>query len=95
MSIDKLDPKALNAKRGFRSRNPEAMTNAERQRKYRRKNGGRSVSYYASPDVGASMLYLRKEWGFKTNQEIVDAAIRFLTVCTRQGLQRLPQTMDD
>ena len=93
--IDKVSPKSLYRRKGFRAYKPDAMTNAERQRKYRRKNGGRSVSYYASPDVGAAMLYLRKEWGFKTNQEIVDAAIRFLTVCTRKGLQRLPQTMDD
>ena len=95
MSIDKLNPKALTKRGGFRSRKPDAQTGAERQRKWRRKNGGRAVSYYASPEVGAAMIYLRKEWGFKSNQEIVDAALRFLVVCTRHGLQRLPQTMDD
>lgn len=93
--IDKLNPKALTQTKGFRSRKEDAMTNAERQRKWRRKNGGRSVSYYASPAVGASMLYLKKEWGMETNQQVIDAALRFLTLCTRQGLQRLPQAIDD
>ena len=93
--IDKLNPKALTSMGGFRSRKQDAMTNAERQRKWRRKNGGRSVSYYADPVVGASILYLRKEWGMQTNQQVIDAALRFLTLCTRQGLQRLPQSIDD
>lgn len=93
--IDDLDPKALTAKKGFRSRKPDALTGAERQRKWRRKNGGRAVSYYASPEIGASILYLKKEWGMKTHAEVVDAALRFLTICTRQGLTRLPQTLDD
>lgn len=93
--IDKLNPKALTTTKGFRSRKPDALSNAERQRKWRLKNGGRSVSYYASPAVGASMLYLKKEWGMETNQQVIDAALRFLTLCTRQGLQRLPQSIDD
>lgn len=92
--IDKLNPKALNRRRGFRSLNPEAMTAVERMRKWRTKNGGRSISYYASPEVGAALIYLRKQWGFKSNQEIVDASLRFLVICTRQGLKRLPQTID-
>lgn len=93
--IERLNPQALDKKKGFRSRKEDAMTNAERQRKWRRKNGGRSVSYYASPAVGASMIYLKKEWGMQTNQEVIDAALRFLTLCTRQGLTRLPQAIDD
>lgn len=93
--IDKLNPDNLEKLKGFRSRKENAMTGAERQRKWRRKNGGRSVSYYASPDVGASMIYLKKEWGMQTNQQLIDAALRFLTLCTRQGLQRLPQAIDD
>lgn len=93
--IEHLNPEALDKRKGFRSRKPDALTNAERQRKWRRKNGGRSVSYYASPVVGASIIYLKKEWGMETNQEVIDAALRFLTLCTRQGLTRLPQAIDD
>jgi hypothetical protein len=85
----------LTAKKGFRSRKPEAMTNVERQRKWRRKNGGRGVNFYMSPEIAASVLYLRGQWGMETTQEVVDAALRFLTICTRQGLQRLPQSIDD
>jgi hypothetical protein len=85
----------LTAKKGFRSRNPDAMTNLERQRKWRLKNGGRGVGYYMSPEVAASVLYLRTQWGMESTQEVINAALRFLTICTRQGLQRLPQSIDD
>lgn len=85
----------LTDKKGFRSRNPQAMTNVERQRKWRRKNGGRGVNFYMSPEIAASVLYLRNQWGMETTQEVVDAALRFLTICTRQGLTRLPQSIDD
>lgn len=93
--IDDLDPRSLKAKKGFRSRKPDAMTTAERMRKFRRKNGGRAISYYATAEVCAAMLYIKKEWGMKTHAEVVDAALRFLAICTRQGLTRLPQTIDD
>ena len=93
--IDYLEANELTAKRGFRTRKLNAMTPAERQRKWRRKNGGRSISYYVSPEVGASILYLKKEWGIKTNAQVVDAALRYLAICTRRGLTRLPQTIDD
>ena len=42
-----------------------------------------------------SLIYLRKEWGLTTDREVVEAAVRFLTICTRQGLTRLPQAVDD
>lgn len=80
---------------GFRSRNPNAMTAAERQAKHRRKLGVRQVKLSMDAEVTAAMLYLRKEWGMETNREVCQAAIRFLALCTRQGLQRLPQTIDD
>lgn len=85
----------LTTKKGFQSRKPNAMTNVERQRKWRRKNGGRGVNFYMPPEIAASVLYLSNQWGMKTNQEVIEAALRFLTICTRQGLTRLPQTIDD
>jgi hypothetical protein len=45
--------------------------------------------------VSAAILYIRKEWGIESNREACQAAIRFLALCTRQGLTRLPQTLDD
>lgn len=77
--------------KGFRSRKPDAMTGAERVRKYRLIRGGRTVNMTMEPDVAAGVIYLRKEWGMKTSSEVLSAAVRFLTICTRQGLQRLPQ----
>lgn len=82
-------------KMGFRSLNPNAMTLAERQAKWRRQRGARQVQILMDSDVAASVLYLRTQWGMKSNREVVYAAIRFLTVCTRSGLTVLPQTMDD
>jgi hypothetical protein len=85
----------LTARRGFRSRKPQAMTGAERQRKYRAANGGRTINTSLAPEIAASLIYLRREWGMETDREAVEAAVRFLTICTRQGLTRLPQGIDD
>jgi hypothetical protein len=85
----------LTQRKGFRSRNPGAMTGAERQRKYRAALGGRTINTSLSPDIAASIIYLRNEWGMTTDREAVEAAVRFLTLCTRQGLTRLPQSIDD
>lgn len=85
----------LTAKKGFRSRKPNAMTLAERQRKHRRKQGGRLINATLAPDVAACLIYLRKEWGMQSDREAVEAAVRFLSVCTRQGLTRIPQSVDD
>jgi hypothetical protein len=92
---DAINPEALTKKKGFRSRKPDAMTVAERQRKYRLTQGGRAVNVTLAPEVGAGFIYLKREWGMKTDREVVEAAIRFLTICTRQGLTRLPQTLED
>lgn len=92
---DGINPQALTQLKGFRSRKPQAMTGAERQRKYRRKEGGRTINTTLSPEVAASLIYLRREWGMETDRETVEAAVRFLTLCTRQGLTRLPQAIDD
>lgn len=93
--IDDIDARALTAKKGFRSRKPNAMTVAERQQKYRRKQGGRLINATLAPDVAACLIYLRREWGMQSDREVMEAAVRFLSVCTRQGLQRLPQSIDD
>lgn len=85
----------LTAKKGFRSRDPKAMTGAERQRKYRAVLGGRTINTALAPEIAASLLYLRREWGMESDREAVEAAVRFLTLCTRQGLTRLPQWLDD
>ncbi len=94
MDVDDLPPKNLTKRRGFASQKPEALTNAERQRKYRAAAGNRMLHTAMPPDVAAGVIYLKKEWGMTTNREVALAAIRFLTLCTRQGLTRLPQSLD-
>lgn len=94
-SADRVTPSALTQRKGFRSRKPQALTPAERQRKYRAVNGGRTINAQLSPDIAASLIYLRREWGMTTDREAVEAAVRFLTICTRQGLTKLPQAIDD
>lgn len=91
---DAINPDLLSKKKGFRSRKPDAMTDAERQRKYRLTQGGRTLNATLQPDIAASLIYLRKQWGMKSDREAVEAAVRFLTICTRQGLTRLPQSLD-
>ena len=91
----KINPQALFQKKGFRSRNPDAMTGAERQRKYRLASGGRTINTQLTPEIAACLIYLRKQWGMQSDREAVEAAVRFLTICTRQGLTRLPQTLED
>lgn len=73
------------------------MTNAERQQKFRRTRGVRQMQLQIDmdSDVAAAVLYIRKEWGMGSSKEAALAAIRFLALCTRQGLTRLPQTIDD
>lgn len=73
---------------------PGALTNAEKQRRWRAKNGGRGINFYCHPNAAASLLYVKKQWGFKTNQEAMEAALRFLAIETRKGLQKLVLTID-
>lgn len=78
--------------KGFRSKNPNALTNAERQRRWRAKNGDRAlggVGLYFHIEAAAALLYIKKQWGFKTSQEAVEVAVRHLAVQTRQGLKRI------
>lgn len=88
-------PPTMGRKMGFRSRNPNAMTNAEKIRKHRRVHGSRQISLEFKSDTTAALLYIRKEWGMKSNAEAARAAVRFLALLTRQGLQKLPQSLDD
>jgi hypothetical protein len=95
MSEPKEPNNPLTHLKGFGAFNSNAMTNAERQRKFRAARGGRTLNTGLAPEIAASVMYLKKEWGMDTDREAVEAAIRFLTICTRHGLTKLPQTMDD
>lgn len=84
----------LNKRMGFRSQKPDALTNAERQARWRAKHGSRMIRTDLPADTAAAMLYLRKQWGFKSHRELVNAAIRYLAIQTRKGLQRIDLEID-
>lgn len=99
--FQKVDPQALRPGKFRLKKGPPSiipgrpLTNAEKQRRYRAKMGGRNINTSLKPDVAACFIYLRNEWGMKNNVEVMDAAVRFLALMTRSGLQRLPQSIDD
>lgn len=87
-------PQTMGKRKGFGSYKPEAYTNAERQARYKARHGHRMVRAELTIEAAAAMLYLRKQWGFKSHRELVNAAIRFLAIETRKGLTRLELTID-
>lgn len=87
-------PPNMGKRKGFGSYKPEAYTNAERQARYKARHGHRMVRAELTVEAAAAMLYLRKQWGFKSHRELVNAAIRFLAIETRKGLKRLELTID-
>jgi len=89
-----LIPPTLNKRKGFRSRKTEALTNAERQARWKAKHGYRMVRAELTIEAAAALLYLRQQWGFKSHRELVNVAIRFLAIETRKGLKRLELTID-
>lgn len=90
IDIDKLNPKFLNHRRGFRSIKPDAMTGAERLRKMRAERGGRFAgSFCLRPDAAAACLYLQKQWGMTTMAEAVEVALLHLAAQTRMGLEKI------
>lgn len=95
LPIDSLRKGDLTNLLGFRSKKPNAFTRAEIQRRYRLRNSGRTLSVLLKPDLAACFIYIRTQWGMKSDREVMEAAVRFLTVCTRKGLTKLPQTLDD
>lgn len=87
-------PPNMGKRKGFRSRNTEALTNAERQARWKAKHGYRMVRAELTIEAAAALLYLRQQWGFKSHRELVNVAIRFLAIETRKGLKRLELTID-
>lgn len=81
-------------KGGFRSRNPNAYTNAEKQARWRARHGSRMIRTDMPAETAAAFLYLMKQWGFKNKRELVNASIRYLAIQTRKGLQRIDLTID-
>ena len=70
---------------------PAPLTNAERQKRWRAKQASRGVTmaFHAHTEATAALLYLRKQWGFTSHQETIEAAVRHLALETRMGLKRI------
>jgi hypothetical protein len=66
-----------------------------RQRRWSAANGGRAINFRCDIESAASLLYLKKHWGFKTGPEAIKAALCFLMVVTRLGLQRVDARVYD
>jgi hypothetical protein len=86
--------KTIDKRMGFRSRVAEAKTNAERQRLWRNGASGRAVLAKFNHVGAASLVYIKNQWGFKTNVEAVQTAVRYLAVQTRKGLERIDLEID-
>lgn len=71
-----------------------ALTNAERQARWRAKHGSRQLKVNLSIEAAAAIKYLRAQWGMKSDHEAAVVAIRALAVQTRKGLQKIDLTID-
>lgn len=70
------------------------MSTAEAQRRWRAKHGNKNIIFTAHVEAAAAMLYLKKQWGFKSTQETVEVSMRHLALLTRLGLQRIDLSID-
>jgi hypothetical protein len=67
----------------------------ERQHRWSRANGSRAINFRCDIETAGSLLYLKKQWGFKTSTEAVMASLCFLMVVTRLGLKTLDTRVYD
>lgn len=63
-------------------------TNSWRE-KVMRQYGYARVTIMLPPEAHASLLYLKKQWGFKSNSEAATAALLYLVQQTRAGLSKM------
>lgn len=62
---------------------------------WRARMGARQVSCDLGIEGAAAMLYLKAQWGFKSTQETVNVALRFMATETRKGLQKFDLGVPD
>lgn len=71
-----------------------SLTNAERQARWRAAHGSRQLKVNLSIETAAAIMYLKKQWGLKSDHEAAVVAIRALAVQTRKGLKKIELTID-
>lgn len=62
---------------------------------WRARVGARQVSCDLGLEGAAALLYLKTQWGFKSTQETVNVALRFLATETRKGLRKIDLGVPD
>lgn len=55
---------------------------------WRARMGARQVSCDLGIEGAAALLYLKTQWGFKSTQETVNVALRYMADETRKGLKK-------
>ncbi len=68
---------------------PKAWDAASYMRQYRARAGNRQLSMQLRIDAAAALIYLRKQWGFKSTAEAVNTILVYMSRQTREGLQTL------
>lgn len=77
----------------IRMKHPDGLTDNERLARQRAASGFRAIGF-VPPEAAAAMLYLKKQWGFKTNVQTAAVALLYLAKHTRQGLERIDLGFD-
>jgi hypothetical protein len=65
------------------------MTSGEYNRRWRAAHGGHDVRFSMRANTAAGVLYLRKQWGFKSVRETMEVAVQHLVIATRRGLTKI------
>lgn len=61
------------------------LTKAELQRRWRAKSGSRTMTITCDIQSAAALLYIRKQWGIKSNAMACKIALRYLAIQTRMN----------
>lgn len=77
----------------LRMKHPKGLTVNERLARHRAACGFRAIGF-VPPEAVASLLYLKKQWGFKTNVQTAAVALLYLAKHTREGLKRIDLGVD-
>lgn len=77
----------------IRMKHPKGLTENERLARHRAASGYRAIGF-VPPEAAAAMIYLKKQWGFKTNVQTAAVALLYLCKHTRQGLKQIDLGLD-
>lgn len=70
-------------------RRAKAAAKTRKLNAYRIAHGGIQINATLDAASAACVLYLEKQWGFKSRRELIRTAILYLAKQTRAGLERI------